>query len=67
MIPVLLNILILMADPTGFWEVALSQSFPTLLLVMGIWWFNKKNRYQEDKIDELYKLIIEDKEQDKTD
>lgn len=60
-----MNILLLQMEMPAVWEVVLNQTFPVVLLVMAIWWFNKKNRYQEDKIDELYKLIIQDKEQDK--
>ena len=47
------------------WQSIANQGFPVLLLTLGIWWFNKKNTSQEDKIEKLYQQINESHIEDK--
>lgn len=47
------------------WQIIADQGIPMLLLAVGIWWFNKKNSHQEDKIEKLYQQINENHQEDK--
>lgn len=60
-----MDILLLQTTPSVIWEVLANQILPILLLAVAVWWFNKRDRMKDEKIDQLYKIIMDDHKEDK--
>lgn len=60
-----MDILLLQTTPSVIWEVLANQILPILLLGVAVWWFNKRDRQKDDKIEKLYEIIMNDNKEDK--
>lgn len=60
-----MDILFLQTTPSLIWEVLANQILPIMLLSVAVWWFNSRDRIKDQKIDTLYKIIMDDNKEDK--
>jgi len=60
-----MNTLLLQAEIPLVWEVLANQILPIMLLAVAVYWFNKQSRLKDEKIDKLYKIIMDDSKEDR--